>query len=47
MEAPEDGQNAYELLYYDEDGKILQQIFCGKLEEPVTFSFDGVVRFMV
>ncbi len=42
LAAPEDGQNAYELLYYDEDGKILQQIFCGKLEEPVTFSFDGL-----
>lgn len=42
LAAPEDGQNAYELLYYDEDGKILQQIFCGKLTEPVTFSFDGL-----
>lgn len=42
LAAPEDGQNAYELLYYDGDGKILQQIFCGKLTEPVTFSFDGL-----
>ena len=42
LAAPEEGQNSYELLYYDEDGKILQQIFCGKLTEPVTFSFDGL-----
>ena len=42
LAAPEKGQNAYELLYYDGDGKILQQIFCGKLTEPVTFSFDGL-----
>lgn len=42
LAAPEDGQNSYELLYYDGDGKMLQQIFCGKLTEPVTFSFDGL-----
>lgn len=42
LAAPEEGQNAYELIYYDKDGKILQQIFCGNLTEPVTFSFDGL-----
>ncbi len=42
LAAPAEGQNAYELLYYDGDGKLLQQIFCGKLTEPVTFSFDGL-----
>lgn len=42
LAAPEEGQNTYELIYYDKDGKILQQIFCGKLTEPVTFSFDGL-----
>ena len=42
LAVPEDGQNAYELLYYNEDGKIIQQIFCGHLTEPVTFSFDGL-----
>lgn len=42
LAAPEEGQNAYELIYYDKDGKTLQQIFCGKLTEPVTFSFDGL-----
>lgn len=41
LAASEEGQNAYELIYYDKDGKALQQIFCGKLAEPVTFSFDG------
>lgn len=42
LAVPEEGQNAYELLYYGEDGKLIQQIFCGKLTEPVTFSFDGI-----
>lgn len=42
LAVPEEGQNAYELLYYDEDGKVIQQIFCGKLTEPVTFSFDAI-----
>lgn len=42
LAAPEEGENAYELIYYDKDGKILQQIFCGKLTEPITFSFDGL-----
>lgn len=42
LAAPEEGQNSYELIYYDKDGKILQQIFCGNLTEPVTFSFDGL-----
>lgn len=42
LAAPEEGQNAYELIYYNEDRKILQQIFCGHLTEPVTFSFDGL-----
>lgn len=43
LAAPEEGQNAYMLIHYNEDGNILQQILCGKLTEPVTFSFDAVV----
>lgn len=42
LAAPEEGQSTYTLIYYNEDGKILQQIFCGSLTEPVTFSFDGL-----
>lgn len=42
LAAPEEGQDAYELIHYDKDGSILQQINCGKLQEPVTFSFDGL-----
>lgn len=42
LAAPEEGQSTYTLIYYNEDGKILQQIFCGNLTEPVTFSFDGL-----
>lgn len=42
LAAPETGENAYTLLHYDGDGKILEQIFCGNLTEPVTFSFDGL-----
>lgn len=40
LAAPEEGQDEYELIHYANDGKILQQIDCGKLKEPVTFSFD-------
>lgn len=32
----------YVLLFRDGDGQILQQIPCGKLKEPVTFSYDGI-----
>lgn len=32
----------YALMFYDEDGQLLQQIPCGSLTEPVTFSFDGI-----
>lgn len=42
LAAPEEGQDAYELIHYDKDGSILQQIDCGKLQEPVTFSYDGL-----
>lgn len=42
LAAPEEGENAYVLIYYNKDGEILQQIFCGKLTEPITFSFDGL-----
>ena len=30
----------YELRLYDKDGKILQQISCGSLAEPIEFSYD-------
>lgn len=43
LAAPEEGQNTYTLIHYNEDGKILQQILCGKLTEPITFSFDAIV----
>lgn len=42
LAVPEEGENAYAVIHYDENGKILQQIFCGKLTEPITFSFDGL-----
>jgi len=42
LAAPEEGQDEYELIYYDGDGQILQQISCGRLTEPVTFSYDGL-----
>lgn len=32
----------FELMLYDGKGKALQQIPCGKLTEPVRFSFDGI-----
>lgn len=32
----------YVLLFRDGDRQILQQIPCGKLKEPVTFSYDGI-----
>lgn len=37
LEKP-DGE--YELRLYDENGKILQQISCGALTEPIQFSYD-------
>lgn len=39
LAAPQEGQDEYELIHYDKDGEILQQIPCGRLMEPVTFSF--------
>lgn len=38
LKAP-DGE--YELRLYDEEGKILQRIFCGVLVEPIHFQFDS------
>lgn len=32
----------YELILYGKDGEVLQQISCGKLLEPIEFSFDGI-----
>lgn len=32
----------YELILYNKDGEVLQQIPCGKLTEPIDFSFDGI-----
>lgn len=42
LAAPEKGKDTYTLIYYNENGEILQQIVCGGLREPVTFSFDGL-----
>ncbi len=42
LAAPGEGQDEYELIYYDGDGQVLQQIPCGRLTEPVTFSYDGL-----
>lgn len=33
----------YELRLYDENKEILQQISCGKLKEPIEFSYDGIL----
>lgn len=38
-ESPEE----YELVLYDNNGDILQQISCGRLMEPIEFAFDGIV----
>lgn len=32
----------YVLVFCEEDGQLLQQIPCGRLTEPVTFSYDGI-----
>lgn len=32
----------YELMLYDKNGEVLQQIPCGKLVEPIEFSYDGL-----
>lgn len=39
-----DGQDAeeYLLLLCDENGQALQEVSCGRLTEPVTFSYDGI-----
>lgn len=34
-------EGEYELRFYDGDGKILQQISCGMLTEPLRFSYDA------
>lgn len=36
----EEPDGEYELRLYDEDGKILQQVSCGSLAEPIEFSYD-------
>lgn len=37
-----EGAGEYLLLLCDEDGQSLQEVSCGRLTEPVTFSYDGV-----
>ncbi len=37
-----DSSNEYELMLYGKDGEVLQQIPCGKLAEPIEFSYDGL-----
>lgn len=37
-------ESLYELRLYDKDKNITQQILCGKLEEPVRFSYDDLTR---
>ena len=38
-----DSSNEYELMLYGKDGEVLQQIPCGKLAEPIEFSYDRLV----
>lgn len=37
-----DFSNDYELMLYGKEGEVLQQIPCGKLAEPIEFSYDGL-----
>lgn len=37
-----DSPNEYELMLYGKDGEVLQQIPCGRLVEPIEFSYDGL-----
>ncbi len=41
--SPGDAAGEYALMLYGEDGQILQRIPCGRLTEPLTFSYDGLV----
>lgn len=38
----EEADGEYILMLRDRDGQLLQQIPCGILTEPVTFSYDGI-----
>ena len=38
-----DSSNEFELMLYGKDGEVLQQIPCGKLAEPIEFSYDRLV----
>lgn len=37
-----DSADEYELMLYRKDREVLQQISCGKLAEPIEFSYDGL-----
>lgn len=39
---PVTGYADYELRLRDSEGVLLQRISCGSLQEPVTFSYDGL-----
>lgn len=43
LASTEDAAGEYELMLYGEDGLLMQRIPCGRLTEPVTFSYDGLV----
>lgn len=42
-ETKEKTDREYELWLYDENGEIIQRIFCGVLAEPIAFSYDGLI----
>ncbi len=42
MEVPADAAGEYVLKLYGEAGAVLQRIPCGRLAEPITFSYDGI-----
>lgn len=42
LASSEGAAGEYVLLLCDDNGQLLQQIPCGRLTEPVTFSYDGI-----
>lgn len=42
LEKLPDSPDEYELILHGRYGKVLQQIPCGRLEEPIEFSYDGL-----
>ena len=38
----EEAAGEYVLMFCEENGQLMQQLPCGRLTEPVTFSYDGI-----